>query len=60
MKHSLKYLTSKCNHFTIFVWGLQRHENIKTVHLMACKRFLGVPVRTPNKIGGDLGRFHFS
>ena len=25
---------------------------------MACKRFLGVPVRTPNKIAyGDLGRF---
>ena len=26
------------------IWGLQRHENIKTIHLMACKRFLGVPV----------------
>ena len=41
------------------IWGLQKLENIeKKNHLMACKRFLGVPVRTPNKmVYGDLGRF---
>ena len=40
------------------IWGLQRLENIEKIHLMACKRFLGVPVRTPNKmVYGDLGRF---
>ena len=45
------------------IWGLQRLENIEIFlyffsHLMACKRFLGVPVRTPNKmVYGDLGRF---
>ena len=46
------------------IWGLQRLENIEEKkrfflsHLMAYKRFLGVPVRTPNKmVYGDLGRF---
>ena len=40
------------------IWGLQRLENIEKIHLMACKRFFGVPVRTPNKmVYGDLGRF---
>ena len=40
------------------IWGLQRLENIETINLMACKRFLGVPIRTPNKmVYGDLGRF---
>jgi hypothetical protein len=40
------------------IWGLERLENIENIHLMACKRFLGVPVRTPNKmVYGDLGRF---
>ena len=30
---------------------------LKKNHLMACKRFLGVSVRTPNKmVYGDLGR----
>ena len=39
------------------IWALQRLENIEKNHLMAWKRFLGVPVRTPNKmVYGDLGR----
>ena len=32
------------------VWGLNRVEHIEKIHLMACKRFLGVPTRTPNKM----------
>ena len=40
------------------IWGLNRLNHIEKVHMMACKRFLGVPVRTPNKmIYGDLGRY---
>ena len=40
------------------ILGLQRLDNTEIIHLMACKRFLGVPVRTPSKMGyGDLGRF---
>ena len=40
------------------VWGFQRLENIEKVHLLACKRFLGVPIKTPNKlIYPELGRY---
>eukprot|EP00745_Piridium_sociabile_P032434 TRINITY_DN5471_c0_g1_i2.p1 TRINITY_DN5471_c0_g1~~TRINITY_DN5471_c0_g1_i2.p1 ORF type:complete len:1139 (-),score=92.24 TRINITY_DN5471_c0_g1_i2:303-3719(-) len=40
------------------IWGYQRLDSIEKVHLMACKRFLGVPSRTPNKmVYGDLGRY---
>lgn len=40
------------------VWGLDRLEHIEKVHLLACKRFLGVPIKTPNKmVYGDLGRY---
>ena len=40
------------------IWGLNRLEHIEKIHMMACKRFLGVPVRTPNKmVLGDLGRY---
>jgi hypothetical protein len=40
------------------IWGTQRLENIERVHMMACKRFLGVPLRTPNKmVYGELGRY---
>jgi hypothetical protein len=40
------------------IWGLHRLDSIETVHLQACKRFLGVPIRTPNKmVYGDLHRF---
>lgn len=40
------------------IWGLYRLDNIERVQLMVCKRFLGVPTKTPNKmIYGELGRF---
>ena len=40
------------------IWGLDRLDHIEKVHMMGCKRFLGVPTRTPNKmIYGDLGRY---
>ena len=33
-------------------------ECIEKVHLLACKRFLGVPLKTPNKmVYGELGRY---
>ena len=40
------------------IWGTVRLDGIEKVHLMACKRFLGVPLRTPNKVVyGELGRY---
>lgn len=40
------------------VWGLHRLDSIERIHLKACKRFLGVPLRSPNKmVYGELGRF---
>jgi len=40
------------------VWGINQLEHIEKVHMMACKRFLGVPTKTPNKmIYGDLYRY---
>jgi hypothetical protein len=40
------------------IWGLHRLDSIERAHLMACKRYLGVPTRTPNKmVYGELGRF---
>ena len=40
------------------IWGTSRLESIEKVHLMACKYFLGVPTRTPNKmIYSELGRY---
>ena len=32
------------------IWGLQRLELLERVHLLACKKFLGVPLKTPNKM----------
>jgi hypothetical protein len=62
---------SKDTFFTIFdskvrsivmysseIWGLNRLDSVERVHLMACKRFLCVPTRTPNKlVYGELGRY---
>ena len=31
------------------IWGLHRLDSIERVHLMACKRYLGVPIRTQTK-----------
>ena len=40
------------------IWGTVRLDGIEKVHMMACKRFLGVTLRTPNKIVyGELGRY---
>ena len=40
------------------IWGMNRLDHIEKVHLLACKRFLGVPIKTPNKmVYGDLGRY---
>jgi len=40
------------------IWGINRLEHIEKVHMCACKRFLGVPTKTPNKmVYGDLGRY---
>jgi len=39
------------------VWGLYNISTLETVHTQSCKRFLGVPSRTPNNmIYGDLQR----
>ena len=40
------------------VWGCTRMDLIERVHLLACKRFLGVPKATPtNLVYGELNRF---
>ena len=40
------------------IWGYQRLDLIERVHMLACKRFLGVPLKTPNKmVYGELGRY---
>ena len=39
------------------IWGTMRLDGIEKVHMMACKRLFGVPLRTPNKmVYGELGR----
>ena len=40
------------------VWGVKKIDEIETVHMIACKRYLGVPKSTPNRmIYGELGRY---
>ena len=40
------------------IWGLHTLDHLEKVHMLACKRFLGVPIKTPNKmVYGDLGRY---
>ena len=40
------------------IWGTVRLDGIEKVHMMVCKRFLGVPLRTLNKmVYGELGRY---
>jgi hypothetical protein len=40
------------------IWGTHRFDRLERVHLLACKRFLGVTVKCPNKmVYGDLGRY---
>ena len=44
--------------FASEIWGIVRLDGLEKVHMMACKRFLGVPLRTPNKmVYGELGRY---
>jgi hypothetical protein len=39
------------------IWGFFELNNLEVVHMQACKRFLGVPTTTPNKmVYGDLHR----
>ena len=39
------------------MWGLHRLDNVEKVHTLACKRFLNVHLRVPNKfVYGELGR----
>lgn len=40
------------------IWGYQRLDQVERVHMLACKRFLGVPLKTPNKmVYSELGRY---
>ena len=40
------------------IWGLHILDSIERAHLMVCKRYLGVPSRTPNKmVYGELRRY---
>ena len=36
--------------FSTEIWGLQILQSIEKVHMLECKRFLGVPIRTPNTV----------
>lgn len=40
------------------LWGLHRLDRVEKVHTLACKRFLNVYLRVPNKhVYGELGRY---
>jgi hypothetical protein len=40
------------------LWGLHRLDNVEKIHTLACKRFLNVHLRVPNKfVYGELGRY---
>ena len=40
------------------IWGIKEMDHIEKVHILACKRFLCVPIKTPNKmVYGELGRY---
>ena len=40
------------------IWGYQSIDSIERVHMLACKRYLGVPLKSPNKmVYGELGRY---
>ena len=44
--------------YSLEILGLHRLDSAERIHLMACKRYLGVPICTPNKmVYGELGRF---
>jgi hypothetical protein len=40
------------------MWGLHRLENVEKVYTLACKRYLNVQLRVPNKfVYGETGRY---
>jgi hypothetical protein len=40
------------------IWGLCKLQSVERVHMFVCKRFLNVPIKTPNiMIYGELGRY---
>ena len=40
------------------IWGLYRLSNVERVHTFACKRYLNVPLKVPNKVVyGETGRY---
>ena len=40
------------------VWGVRRFDCMESAHLFACKKFLGVSIKTPNlMVYGETGRF---
>ena len=40
------------------IWGLHRLNNVERVHTFACKRYLNVPLKVPNKfVYGETGRY---
>ena len=40
------------------IWGHRRLDSIEKVHVLACKKYLGLPLKTPNKmVYGELGRY---
>ena len=40
------------------IWGIHILDSIERVHLISCKRYLGVQIRTPNKmVYGELGTY---
>ena len=55
-----KILDSKIQSVLLYsseIWGLHILDSIEKVHLVACKRYLGVPSRIPNKmVYEELGR----
>ncbi|RUM94910.1 MAG: hypothetical protein DSZ28_00750, partial [Thiothrix sp.] len=40
------------------IWGMKSQDKIEKVHIFACKKFMGLDIRTPNHmVHGDLGRY---
>ena len=40
------------------IWGLHRLSNVERVHTFACKRYLNVPLKVPNKfVYRETGRY---
>ena len=60
-KLSLLFYNLRCNLFHYIPQKYGDYRSWKVVHMFTCKRFLGVPIRTPNTmIYGELARYNFS